>query len=88
MHERISIHHVCFLGASFTELAGHWRALGTRRVTLISPSLLAEGGLAQAQAALASGDYRVETVCHIFTSGRRSALRRRTGKRRARRCCG
>jgi len=69
MHERISIHQVCFPGASLAELAGHWRDLGTRRVTLISPPLLAEGGLAQARTALSSGDYRVETVCHPFVSG-------------------
>jgi sugar phosphate isomerase/epimerase len=69
MHERISVHQVCFPGVGLAALAGRWRELGTRRVTLISPSLLAEGGLAQARAALASGDYRVETVCHNFVSG-------------------
>jgi sugar phosphate isomerase/epimerase len=65
MHDRLSVHSVCFRDASLSELATHWRNLGIRRVSLYT-GLLETEGLAAAQAALASGDCRVETITHNF----------------------
>jgi sugar phosphate isomerase/epimerase len=65
MHDRLSIHSVCFRDASLSELATHWRNLGIRRVSLYT-GLLETEGLAAAQAALASGDCGVETITHNF----------------------
>jgi sugar phosphate isomerase/epimerase len=68
MHERISVNHLCFQGASLSRFAGYWRELGARRVSFISPPLLAED-VSPVQQSLASGDYRVETIAHYFMPG-------------------
>jgi sugar phosphate isomerase/epimerase len=68
MHERISVHSICFPGAGLPELAGYWRELGTRRVTLVSNLLLGEG-LNAASQALSSGDYQLELIVHPFLAG-------------------
>jgi sugar phosphate isomerase/epimerase len=69
MHERISVNSMCFPGAGFGEVGGYWQELGARRVSFISPPLLAEG-VGPARDALARGRYRVETIAHPFMSGR------------------
>jgi sugar phosphate isomerase/epimerase len=65
MHERISIHPVCFSGISFRDLVGNWQKLGARRVSLIS-SYLRDEGLAAVQAAVSGGNFKVETINHVF----------------------
>ena len=65
MHNRISVHSICFRDAGFGTLASHWRSLGIQRVSLYS-GLIEKEGLAAAQAALATGPYHVETVTHTF----------------------
>ena len=65
MHERLSIHAVCFPGASFRELAGYWRELGAHRVSLVS-NLVLEEGLAAAQEALRASNCTVESITHPF----------------------
>lgn len=69
MHERLSVHAVCFPGASLRELTGYWRELGARRVSLVSDLVLQEG-LTAAQEALRSGDYKLESITHPFLAGR------------------
>jgi sugar phosphate isomerase/epimerase len=69
MHERISVHSICFAGSSLGDLAGYWSELGLHRVSLVSDLLLAEHGVPAAQAALGSGDYSVETITHGFLGG-------------------
>lgn len=69
MHERLSVHSVCFAGAKLRELAGYWRELGAHRVTLVSNNLLDEG-LEAAQEALRTSDCRVESITHAFLPGR------------------
>ena len=64
MHERISVNSLCFPGAGCGEMAEHWRELGARRVSVIGP--LVTGDLVPARQALASGDYRLETIAHLF----------------------
>lgn len=68
MHARISVNHLCFPGASLSQFAGYWPDLGARRVSFISPPLLA-ADTSPVQQALASGDYQVETIAHVFMSG-------------------
>jgi sugar phosphate isomerase/epimerase len=74
MHERLSVHPVCFAGAGLQELAGYWRELGARRVGLVSSHLLDEGVTA-ARDALEAGSYKLETITHVFTCGRHLELR-------------
>jgi sugar phosphate isomerase/epimerase len=56
------------MGTPFGELTRYWRELAPRRVSLMSRLLLDEGCEA-AQAALATGDYKVETISHQFHIG-------------------
>jgi sugar phosphate isomerase/epimerase len=74
MHERLSVHAVCFRGATLSELAGFWRELGARRVSLVSNVLLGEG-LAAAQDALRASNCSVESITHPFLPGRHLELR-------------
>jgi sugar phosphate isomerase/epimerase len=74
MHERLSVHAVCFAGATLSELAGYWRELGAHRVTLVSNNLLDEG-LEAAQEALRTSNCRVESITHAFLPGRHLELR-------------
>jgi len=65
MHDRLSIHAVCFPGASLRELSGYWRELGAHRVSLVS-YLLLEEGLPAAQEALQASNCAVESITHPF----------------------
>lgn len=69
MHERVSIDSICFPGADFDQLAGHWRALGADRVSLVSPQILGDDGAGAARA-LQGGRCRLETIPHPFLMGR------------------
>ena len=69
MHERLSVHAVCFPGASVGELAGYLRELDARRVTLVSYALLEEG-LPSVQEALQASNCKVESITHTFLTGR------------------
>jgi sugar phosphate isomerase/epimerase len=69
MHERVSANAICFPGESFEAIAGHWRELGARRVSLAT-ALLTEEALPATQAALAAGGHAVETITHLFSPGR------------------
>lgn len=75
MHERISIHQMCFAGASLPDYVGQCRALGAQRIGFISPALLAPGGLTEARSALAGTDMAVETIAHVFRAGHLSTDR-------------
>lgn len=75
MHERISIHQICFAGATLSDFVQQCRTLGAKRIGLISPALLAPNGLADARAALAGSDLAVQTVAHVFKAGHLSANR-------------
>ncbi len=63
MHDRISVNSICLMSDPLRVQAEHWRSLGARRVSLVGPQVAAEG-VEEARAALASGDYRLETVVH------------------------
>jgi len=65
MHERISIHPVCFSDISFRDLVDKWRELGAKRVDLIS-SYLRDEGLSAVRSAVEGGGFRVETINHVF----------------------
>lgn len=64
MHDRISVNSICFPGTGFDQLAQHWRDLHAGRVSI--PSSLLTGRLTEAQVALGTGHYRVETMTHVF----------------------
>lgn len=73
MHERVSIHQMCFAGAGAADYVRQCQALGARRISFASPSLLADGGMAELQAALAGGDTAVESIAHVFRAGHLSS---------------
>ncbi len=66
MHPRICINQICFSGAAPAEFLRHARALGTQRIGLSSPALLAAGGALVSQAMLSGSGQSVETICHPF----------------------
>lgn len=68
MHEKVSVNSLCFGPAKLSELPAAWRALGARRVTIVSPLIEAEG-IAVAQAAVAQADVAVECIPHPFMDG-------------------
>ncbi len=65
MHDRISVNSACFPSAGFDRLAGCWRDVGAHRVSLVGPTIEAEG-TAAVRRALATGAYQVETVVQPF----------------------
>jgi sugar phosphate isomerase/epimerase len=69
MHERISVHSICFPGAGLRELADYWRELDAHRVTLVSDRVLKEG-VSAVQAALGTDGRKVELIVHPFLPGR------------------
>lgn len=69
MHERISVNSLCFPGASLSDMARYWRELDARRVSLTSPQLLIED-LSAVGNVLKTGRYQLETIPHVFLSGR------------------
>jgi sugar phosphate isomerase/epimerase len=73
MHERLSVHAVCFPGATLHELTGFCRELGAQRVSLVSNVLLDEG-LDAAQDALQTNNCSVESITHVFLPGRHLEL--------------
>ena len=66
MHDRLSINSICFLDSSLEQQAEYWKQLGPQRISLVGPHLEAEG-VAAAKAALASGNYQIETIIHPFS---------------------
>lgn len=66
MHDRISINSLCFGQAPLAEVAGHWRDLGARRISLVGAQLLADPAPV---AALVADGVVVETVAHVVHYG-------------------
>ncbi|WP_431231112.1 sugar phosphate isomerase/epimerase family protein [Mycolicibacterium psychrotolerans] len=66
MNEQLSVHDVTFLGSSPAELQRHWADLGVRCLSVIDTEL----GDPEFRRIVASGDYLVQAVCHVFGSGR------------------
>jgi len=75
MHERISIHQICFANLSLTDFVRQCQALGAQRIGFISPALLAAGAVPEARAALEGSGLQVQTVAHVFKAGHLSANR-------------
>lgn len=63
MHPRISVSSICFIGEPLNDVVRHWEDVGARRVSLLSPDVLAQD-LPTLQAALAGR--QLETVTHNF----------------------
>ena len=74
MHDRLSVHAICFPSAGLRELTGYWRELGAHRVSLVS-NLLLEEGLPAAQEALRASNCTVESITHPFLPGRHLEMR-------------
>lgn len=68
MHERISVHSICFPTASVADLLQNWRNLGAQRVSFSSPQVL-EYGPQKLRTALSAANQKTETITHIFRAG-------------------
>jgi sugar phosphate isomerase/epimerase len=68
MHERISVHSICFPTANVEELLQNWRNLGAQRVSFSSPQVL-EYGPQKLRSTLSAVGQQTETVTHIFRAG-------------------
>jgi sugar phosphate isomerase/epimerase len=67
VHPRVSLHEVCFLDEDVAEFAAHCRAIGVGQTVLVSPRLLAPGGIEAASRALRGGP-RVAALYHMFAT--------------------
>jgi sugar phosphate isomerase/epimerase len=65
MHDRLSIHSICFGEADLRALATHCSDLNVRRISLYS-GLIEKEGIAAVRAAFGSGQYEIETITHTF----------------------
>jgi sugar phosphate isomerase/epimerase len=68
MHERLSIHSICFPQAPLAEIFDHWAALGARRVSF-SSGQLQDADPKAVQSALARNGQQAETITHVFCPG-------------------
>ncbi len=75
MHERLAVHQICFANLGIADYIRQCRELGAQRIGLISPPLLAPGGMDEARAGLADGDLAVQAIAHVFRAGHLSADR-------------
>jgi len=69
MHERLSIHAVCFPELSLPQFVEQCRVLGAQRLDLTGQGLLAPGGLDAARAALRDGGIAVQSIAHVLHAG-------------------
>jgi len=65
VHSRLSVNSICFGSATLSSVAEHWRALGARRVSLVSHQVL-DSDIATLQNVLRAGEHSCETICHPF----------------------
>lgn len=69
MHERISIHQMCFASLDLADYVRQCQALGAQRIGFISPALLTPDGPKLARASLLDSGIRAETIAHVFKAG-------------------
>ncbi len=69
MHQRVSVHQMCFAGAEVADYVRQCQNLGAGRISFASPAILAEGGMADVRTALDGGDMAVESIAHVFRPG-------------------
>jgi sugar phosphate isomerase/epimerase len=68
MHERISVHSICFPTAGIEELGRNWRAVDATRVSFSSLQVL-DYGTPRVRRMLDAAGQQTETVTHVFRAG-------------------
>jgi sugar phosphate isomerase/epimerase len=68
LHDRISVHSICFPNAGIEELFGHWKTAGTRRVSFSSQQVI-DYGAGAVRALLDAGGHCAETMTHVLRMG-------------------
>ena len=66
LHPRVSVNSLCFGAAEAGDQVGHWRALGARRIGLVSGQLL-DDDAGVLYDFVASDGVVVDTIAHVFT---------------------
>lgn len=69
MHDRLSVHQICFADLSLDAYVQQCVALNAQQLGFISPALLADGGLVAAKQALAKTSLKVQSIAHVFRAG-------------------
>ncbi|MCB2059299.1 MAG: sugar phosphate isomerase/epimerase [Novosphingobium sp.] len=69
MHKRVCLHQIAYIDRSTTAFVEHCREIGVRHMTLVTPLLMQDGGLDEAQAALTTPDPHVAVVNHPIGMG-------------------
>jgi len=68
LHDRVSVHSVCFPRAGIDELFRHWATLAARRVSFSSAQLI-DHGPAEVRRLLDAGGHQAETMTHVLRIG-------------------
>jgi sugar phosphate isomerase/epimerase len=68
LHDRLSVHSICFPNAGIEELFGHWKTVGARRVSFSSQQVIDYGADA-VRARLDAGGHCAETMTHVLRPG-------------------
>jgi sugar phosphate isomerase/epimerase len=78
VHQRLSVNSICFPGAAFHTVAEHWRALGVRRISMVSHEVL-NADIPAIKGLLEAGNWACETICHPFLPFRPLQARAESG---------
>ena len=73
MHERLSVHQMCFAGLELAEYVRQCYGLNAQQLGFISPALLAADGLSTARRALSNTGMQVQSIAHVFRAGHLTA---------------
>ena len=65
MHDRLSVHSICFPTADVPALFEHWGAVGAKRVSFSNGQLEIQD-IRDVQAGLERGGHQVETITHVL----------------------
>lgn len=75
MHERLSVHQICFAELPLADYFQQCVVLGAHNLGFISPALLADNGAAFAKQALTDTAMRTQSITHVFRAGHLSSDR-------------
>jgi len=69
MHERLSIHQMCFADMPVGDYIRHCHELGAQRIGFISPALQVADNVTTAVEVIADTGLAVQSIAHVFHSG-------------------
>jgi sugar phosphate isomerase/epimerase len=76
MHERLSVHQMCFPELELAEYVRQCYSLNAQQLGFISPALLATDGLPKLRRALSNTEMQVQSIAHVFHAGHLTTSKR------------